>query len=518
MKMNYRMKDFLFLVLIITLIFNKIPTFIQVNFIGGSVGSKLAFYPLLIGFVYSAYYYCKSKIVPPYFKQFLQFISFYIGVLLISLLVGLITYPYYDVVFSAPLSQIEKLPKLLGFLAEHGIYLDEKYILCLWIIARTIKGVFLETLWCFGGAYMIFCWYCDNWRAGVKILTNGALASLVVIFAYSMIEVFYLAGSNDAQSILKIVTPYLHRVKTSYGWWPPLLWKGQLRSIFAEPSYFGIFAAFVLPCLWYKLICSSKKIYFFIITLFSFLLFLTKARTAFMLHLGELLLLLGFTMLYLRNREYMKRITVVFLCGIMAFITSNLFIANVMEKTQNIPTTQSITKYVDSNAASLANPDSRSNRARYSVMEADLKIGLNHPVLGVGSGLRDAYMPDYFSIKGLQNKEIQMWINYQKHLGVFRCGYPSLGEYTSRFAETGILGLICFLVPPFYLLYNLFKKISFLSMKERLPFIMYLISFMGIMVSGIGDTLNITYCYWVLLGLGYAMCFGECKNEESGGQ
>ena len=237
-----------------------------------------------------------------------------------------------------------------------------------------------------------------------------------------------------------------------------------------------------------------------------------------MLHLGELLLLLGFTMLYLRNREYMKRIAVVFLCSIMAFITSNLFIANVMEKTQNIPTTQSITKYVDSNAASLANPDSRSNRARYSVMEADLKIGLNHPVLGVGSGLRDAYMPDYFSIKGLQNKEIQMWINYQKHLGVFRCGYPSLGEYTSRFAETGILGLICFLVPPFYLLYNIFKKLSFLSMKERLPYIMYVISLLGIMVSGIGDTLNITYCYWVLLGLGYAMCFGECKNEESGGQ
>lgn len=43
---------------------------------------------------------------------------------------------------------------------------------------------------------------------------------------------------------------------------------------------------------------------------------------------------------------------------------------------------------------------------------------------------------------------------------------------------------------------------------------MYLISFMGIMASGIGDTLDITYCYWLLLGLGYAMCFGKKYNDK----
>lgn len=46
-----------------------------------------------------------------------------------------------------------------------------------------------------------------------------------------------------------------------------------------------------------------------------------------------------------------------------------------------------MTQYVESNAASLANPDQRSNRARYSVMEADFKIGLAHPLIGVGKGL-----------------------------------------------------------------------------------------------------------------------------------
>ena len=35
------------------------------------------------------------------------------------------------------------------------------------------------------------------------------------------------------------------------------------------------------------------------------------------------------------------------------------------------------------------------------------------------------------------------------------------------------------------------------------------------MASGLDDSINITYCYWVLLGLGYAMCFTKTINEES---
>ena len=35
------------------------------------------------------------------------------------------------------------------------------------------------------------------------------------------------------------------------------------------------------------------------------------------------------------------------------------------------------------------------------------------------------------------------------------------------------------------------------------------------MASGLGDSINITYCYWVLLGLGYAMCFAKTSNKES---
>ena len=42
---------------------------------------------------------------------------------------------------------------------------------------------------------------------------------------------------------------------------------------------------------------------------------------------------------------------------------------------------------------------------------------------------------------------------------------------------------------------------------NKYDYIFFSIAFIGVLTSGIGDNLNITYCYWFLLGLGYAMCF-----------
>ena len=58
------------------------------------------------------------------------------------------------------------------------------------------------------------------------------------------------------------------------------------------------------------------------------------------------------------------------------------------------------------------------------------------------------------------------------------------------------------------------KRLMDNGFQYKLEYVMYLISLLGIMASGIGDTLNITYCYWVLMGLGYAMCFGKAGDEK----
>ncbi len=241
-------------------------------------------------------------------------------------------------------------------------------------------------------------------------------------------------------------------------------------------------------------------------------------------------MLLLLVVLLLRQKENWKGLAIILCCSAVAFVGSNVFISNYMtpknnshqkivaqkRMTKNVKTTisDSMKNYVESNAASLANPDKRSNRARYSVMEADFKIGLDHPLLGVGMGLRDAYMPDYFSKAALNNGEVKMWLSFQKKLGVLRSGFPKLGEYTTRFAETGLLGLMAFLFPPMVLILNVLKRLRNGCDDAALDYSVFLVAFLGMMAAAIGDSINITWCYWVLLGLGYAMCFGKDEKKE----
>lgn len=103
-----------------------------------------------------------------------------------------------------------------------------------------------------------------------------------------------------------------------------------------------------------------------------------------------------------------------------------------------------------------------------------------------------------------------MWIKNQREKGVLRSGFPRLGEYTVRFAENGVTGFFLFLMPSIFLILNLYKRInkhSMLPSEDKYDYIFFSIAFIGVLTSGIGDNLNITYCYWFLLGLGYAMCF-----------
>lgn len=510
--MSSKIKNQLFFLICFTLIFNNIPKVLQMNFIGSVLGDKLVFYPLIIGFVYTIYCEYKYKNVLVNVDKFINYIVIYVSLIMLSSIIGLYTYPYYDLIFSGPVEQIEKLPKVLSILQSFGINIEEKTLLILWIIIRVIKGLLLETIYTFGGAYMIYCWYHNNWQQGFKILSKAIICSITVILLYSSIEIFYLAGNKTATEILAVITPFFHVVLTAHDWWPPLLWKEQLRSIFAEPSFLGIYAAFVIPFLWYKFMVNKDKykiVYSLIITFFIFLVFLTKARTAIALFSGEVCILLLY-MVYLRNKIFIKNVMLICTCIVISFISANIFISNMANTKTN--TEVGVEQYFEDNLGSLASTEKRSNTARYSIILANLNIGIDYPVLGVGLNLNDAYIPDYLPEMSENNHEVNMWINDQKEMGILKSGFPNLCEYSSRFSETGFIGLIIFLIPAILLLKCLIIKILDKKIKYKEIYVFYSISFIGILAAGMSNSINVVYCYWVLLGLGYAMCFGKLNR------
>lgn len=258
-NLNRRVRNTLFFLMVFVLIFDSVPKPIQMNFIGGPVGGKLEFYPLMAAFIYSFYCQYRYHNIFVDFKVFCKYAAIFVGMMMLATIVGLINYPYYDLILNGPADQIEKLPKVMSFLQVHGIFVEQKHLMQVWLIAREIKGVLLEAFWCLGGAYLVYAWYKDEWSQALRLAVRAVTCSCCVLFVYAIAEVLYLAGNETAKEILSFINPYIHPIVTNHGWWPPLLWKGQLRLVFPEPSHVGNYIAFGLPLIWYSYIHPDKN-------------------------------------------------------------------------------------------------------------------------------------------------------------------------------------------------------------------------------------------------------------------
>lgn len=515
--MNRKIRNTLFFLLVLVLIFDNIPKPIQLGFIGGPVGNKLEVYPLLVGFLYSFYCQYKYKNIFIDFKLFIRYLLFFMGVMTLSTILGLIFYPYYDLVLNGPVEQIAKLPIVLSFLHAHGIHVDSKFLMQVWIIARQIKGIVMESFWCFGGAYMIYCWYKNEWNEAVTIMVRGIVFAFLFLFAYALIEIPYLMGIPIAADILSTINPYIHTVVTNHGWWPPLLWKGQLRLVFPEPSHVGNFIAIGLPIIWYMYFNPQKKlsqIALPITVIMSFLVFLTKARTAWAMLFGMLVLLFCL-IVYGGNQQYrlLKKYGMILACvvvGFIGFIQISSY-GHSLQSTGNIAI-----QSIESNLGSLTSENKRSNGARYALLKAHFRTGAEHPVLGVGKGLTSAYVHDHFTAEEAKNKEVASWIKYQAERGPMATGYSipdAMNEFVSRFSSTGILGTTIFFFPFAYVIFQLLKQ---WKRKQNIVAMFMAFALISSIVAGCNGSVNLLYAVWLLLGLGYAITFGtkEKKNMQ----
>lgn len=514
--MNHIIRNRLWYLMVLFSIFATIPEIIRFNFLGAVFAEKLSFFPLLAGLLLTLYYEKCHVFKTSLSRRIGIYLLIYAVVLFISLIHGLVIYPYYGDVLNGPISQVDKIPVIQAFLQRFGFDVSETTLLSIWMFARPLKGLFMTTFWTFGCSYLIYYWYRKDSSRGLDIMRKGAVVGAIIICAYGVLDVWYLSGSHTAEYILTELNPIVHEIKSNGTWWPPLLWKGQLRSLFAEPSYFGIWCAFAMPWVWYTFCIAERKSVkagsIILIFILAFFCFLTKARTANVLIIGEVVLLALATVLY---RKYIfKRAVIIIICLLCAF--GGAIMADGILQGSSPEGSKLAEKYIKDNMTSLVGDDKRSNGARYGVLEANIKMGLDYPVLGVGYSLRSAYVATYLPQKAFSNSEIKMWLRNQREKGIMKSGIPSLGEYSSRFAETGFVGLGIFMVPPLFLLLKLMKRIKSdtIAFEEKLGYIFFAISFCGILASGMGDSLNITCCYWLLLGLGYAIIFGETEKKS----
>lgn len=509
-------RDALFFLICACVVFDNIPKAIQFNFLGGPLGAQLGVYAIFAGFVFTLIAIYKKRMDWKN-RSVILFFILYLLVLLASSIHGLIIYPYYDQIFNAPVVQIEKLPRMLSFFHNHGIFVSEKNVLGIWIVVRSIKGDFFNLLYTFGMSYMLFLWYQGDLDSAWKILKKGVLASLTVFILYGFIDVAFQMGVSPARYILETVNPLLHPIAATHDWWPPLLWKGQLRSVLCEPSRVGNYISFVLPLLFIPILNKSQhwKIYLVISGILSYMVFMTKARTSVSMLLG-IFFLTVILLVCLRKKIYIKRITRITFVMVVAFGLSMVSISGFYKtnEQENVQYNKVVQGYFEDNVGSLATNDKRSNRARYALIKSNIRTGTEYPILGVGRLLNGAYTVANFDEFDVQSNEVQKWVKDYYAEGPLKNNFDAMNAYISCFSMTGILGLICLLLPYFYVLIRLGRTI--LRCKEstlKIRLLGLFIALIASMVAGCNGSLTLVYAAWILLALAY-IAVTEVKSKE----
>ncbi len=575
--MNKKIRDLLFVLILIGSAFRIAPILFYhpaLGLIGGSFGfgTKLMIIPLILGMLYTLYCYIvkKDKDVLVFSKKAAIFACFYLGVMYISFAWGLWNFPFLDQAAHG-VHDFGQMGKVQTILSIIGISLPKESLILVMMAIRTAKNIIIDFIWQFGGVYLIYCWYRKEPERLIKMVALGVTFLVIIEIINTALEWLYLAGNLWAKHVLEIITPFFHPVNLPYH--PTssrVLWPGQIRGTFTEPSYFGMFCAFALPFLWYQLIaCENKRtkaVYGILTLVMAFNIFITSSRTALGLFLVEILMLV-LVGLYIHKKKLLIMVGIAIALNLFGLGAGNYYMSHIMAPNMvnlitfgiyspkpsksnqpqakpgksnqpqakpgksNQPQTKpgksnqpqakpgksnqphtTLHDYIDRNLMSLTDINKRSNRSRFTIAITHIRIGLDHPVLGVGFALRQPYVGKYLKGQKL-NPEINRWQDAQKRLGIWVESFPNLGEYWVRFAEGGILGLLAYLVIPIILVIRLVKIVLH---KKSLIYGIVLTSLIGCMGIGLGDTMTILYVYWLILGVGFALTASSESSNDVG--
>jgi len=516
----------------IFVIFPVIPMSLRIGFLGGEFSAKASFYTLFICLIYSVWLKRHSlRQYHLYWKEllYIALLGFSIAV---SLVHGLINFPYYDLVPGTNYMN-HKLEAIIQLIFNESV--SEYTLSVIHFCFRVLKNSLTQLIFTFGFSYLIFYWYKNRSETILKIVSKGSLISASLVVVFGVIELFYFDKQQWALSLLTYIRPIVHAIEINNTWWPPLFWPElQFRSLFPEPSFLGIYAVITIPFIWSIIFTSKNKklvgLSFIILLLLEMITLLANSRTATVFFIIDHILLVLAICIQFRNKKFVIHSVLVTLIGVLAFIgniayTSNvLYVQNATTKSinttnatiKNISTQQvanEITSYGENNITSLSKKDGRSNNQRYGVMKADLNIFIENPLLGIGQGLRTPYVLNHLDEDTLNNTEVKMWINNIKNKGLINISIPMLGEYTSRLSETGIISFVLFMAPILLLLFRLLKYI--IQNSKDTFVIFFTIAYIECLLTGIGTTLNELYYFWILLGFGYALVYvkNACNNK-----
>lgn len=438
----------------------------------------------------------------------------------ISSVLGVLFYVYYS---NIDLLQMENFKNFYDNFLLPFLGITDLSAIKFWLSYKAIRYAFFYVLFSFFVSFWIYTLYSRHWQQGIYHLKKALSFICIILISYSVIEVGYLCGSDLCQDILMKINPLYMKMKFLHGWWPPILWPLQLRSMFPEPSFLGIFLSLAIPffaCDFYNKFYNkgiydkdilrrtilSILIYFFLMIM----LFLSKARTGLLLYMGELFLIVFWSFGY-RLFQW-RRLFFLLICTGMAFLVSLGLISqfkSLNSQTNSLTQSVSIENYVNDNVTSAVG-NSRSNNARRANILANFRTGIDNPLFGVGINMRGEYVADHLTNEEKKDREISLWIDYMNEKGPLKSGFPTVNQFSVVFSEQGVIGLLLFLLPFGYIFFLLIKNRKLLG-DSRIASLS--ISFTGLSIALLASGAKLEF--YIIMGLLFSVLLNYSGKDQT---
>lgn len=279
-----------------------------------------------------------------------------------------------------------------------------------------------------------------HYKIKINLLQKCIYVSFIIAGIYSLFEVIAFINFDASFGLLSSIDKIFRKDTIE------LLPIGRVRSVTAEPSYFGMYAGMVLPWLVIGWINTTKhKFLWGIINVYFWLLVvLTFSRTAYVMTGIEMILIIFMFRKEIGDKYKRVIIPGLIMMGVMSYFSIEL------EATHPIDVGEVIVSLLDDSGENL------SNVARYGSQMAAYKMFLDNPFFGNGFGLYGFYASDYYPTEAWRSVEIMEWGSNS----VGNSWPPVHGLYARLLAETGIFGLVSWIAFFYYLIKELWLKLK----------------------------------------------------------
>ena len=445
-------------------------------------------------------------------KHMIRFLKvIFLWALLCSVL-GVLFYPSFA---NIDLNQMRSFRNLFYHMKLVYPNLSDLSFLKGWMLYRALRNSIAYAASSYLISFWIYHLYRNDWKRGIHDLKKGILAASLLLIAYSIIEVGFLCGSASCKAILTKINMKIFDVASGQGWWPPLFWHSlQMRSLFPEPSHLGIFLAMTIPyhfLIFFTKLNKTSILKLFICFCSLMMLFMSKARTGtVVVGLEAILFILCICLcppLFFSDK--FKRLTLLLGCSILAFIFSLGLMSSFKSIDSEFHDSHeiiSVQNYVQNNVTSITG-NQRSNSARFANALATLKVGMGHPIFGVGINTRNEYLARQLTNSDKNVEEIKLWLKYMAKQGPMQSGFPDINHFATVFAEQGVIGVILFMCPSCAVLLKLLLEKKYI--KYNIEIITTSIALIGLNIALLANEDH--FGIFIILGLMMAIIW---RNEE----